>query len=102
MDAVTNPYTPNAGAEPQRVVGRDDQLHSFDLLLQRLARGKTEQSMIITGLRGVGKTVLLGQSAPRPSDPRGSSSSSRSASMTTPSSAEISPPVCAQATWRSI
>ncbi|MHB1474058.1 MAG: ATP-binding protein [Dermatophilaceae bacterium] len=61
MDAVTNPYTPNAGAEPQRVVGRDDQLHSFDLLLQRLARGKTEQSMIITGLRGVGKTVLLGQ-----------------------------------------
>ncbi|MHB8184598.1 MAG: ATP-binding protein [Dermatophilaceae bacterium] len=61
MDAVTNPYTPNAGTEPQRVVGRDDQLHSFDLLLQRLARGKTEQSMIITGLRGVGKTVLLGQ-----------------------------------------
>jgi len=61
MDAVTNPYTPNAGAEPQRVVGRDDQLQSFDLLLQRLARGKTEQSMIITGLRGVGKTVLLGQ-----------------------------------------
>jgi len=42
-------------------VGRDDQLHSFDLLLQRPARGKTEQSMIITGLRGVGKTVLLGQ-----------------------------------------
>lgn len=61
MDAVTNPYTPNAGAEPQTVVGRDDQLQSFDLLLQRLARGKTEQSMIITGLRGVGKTVLLGQ-----------------------------------------
>jgi len=42
-------------------VGRDDQLQSFDPLLQRLARGKTEQSMIITGLRGVGKTVLLGQ-----------------------------------------
>lgn len=61
MDAVTNPYTPNAGAEPQAIVGRDDQLQSFDLLLRRLARGKTEQSMIITGLRGVGKTVLLGQ-----------------------------------------
>ncbi|MGE4426222.1 MAG: ATP-binding protein [Solirubrobacteraceae bacterium] len=61
MDPLTNPYTPNAGAEPQVVAGRDDQLESFDLLLARLARGRTEQSMIITGLRGVGKTVLLGR-----------------------------------------
>lgn len=61
MRALTNPYTPNAGAEPQAVVGRDDQLEWFDLLLARIARGRTEQSMIITGLRGVGKTVLLGQ-----------------------------------------
>ncbi len=61
MDALTNPYTPNAGAEPQAIVGRDDQLASFDLLLARIERGRTEQSMIITGLRGVGKTVLLGQ-----------------------------------------
>jgi AAA ATPase domain len=61
VQALTNPYTPNAGAEPQAVLGRDDQLLSFDLLLDRLARGRTEQSMIITGLRGVGKTVLLGQ-----------------------------------------
>lgn len=61
MDAITNPYTPNAGAEPQAVVGRDDQLASFDLLLARIERARTEQSLIITGLRGVGKTVLLGQ-----------------------------------------
>ncbi|MGB7981129.1 MAG: ATP-binding protein [Candidatus Nanopelagicales bacterium] len=61
MRALTNPYTPNAGAEPQAVVGRDDQLASFDLLLARIERGRTEQSMILTGLRGVGKTVLLGQ-----------------------------------------
>ncbi|MDP9318622.1 MAG: ATP-binding protein [Actinomycetota bacterium] len=61
MDPVANPYTPNAGAEPQAIVGRDDQLASFDLLLKRLQRGMTEQSMIMTGLRGVGKTVLLGQ-----------------------------------------
>ena len=61
MDPLANPYTPNAGARPQAIVGRDDQLASFDLLLGRLARGRTEQSMIITGLRGVGKTVLLGQ-----------------------------------------
>jgi hypothetical protein len=61
MQALTNPYTPNAGARPQAIVGRDDQLGSFDLLLARIERGRTEQSMIITGLRGVGKTVLLGQ-----------------------------------------
>lgn len=61
MDPITNPYTPNAGARPQAVVGRDDQLRSFDVLLRRLKLGRTEQSMIIMGLRGVGKTVLLGQ-----------------------------------------
>ena len=61
MRALTNPYTPNAGAEPQAIVGRDDLLASFDLLLARIQRGHTEQSMIITGLRGVGKTVLLAQ-----------------------------------------
>jgi len=61
VDPVLNPYTPNAGAEPQVLIGRDDQLASFDLLLKRIARGRTEQSMIISGLRGVGKTVLLGR-----------------------------------------
>lgn len=40
-------------------MGRDDQLETFDLLLARLLDGYAEQSMIITGLRGVGKTVLL-------------------------------------------
>lgn len=61
MDPVANPYTPNAGAQPPAVVGRDDQLKTFDLLLRRMSAGKAEQSMIITGLRGVGKTVLLGR-----------------------------------------
>jgi AAA ATPase domain len=54
-----NPYTPNAGARPPVLVGRDDQLTNFEVLLDRLRRGHTEQSMLITGLRGVGKTVLL-------------------------------------------
>lgn len=61
MDPVRNPYTPNAGAQPPAVVGRDDLLSTFDLLLRRMSLGRTEQSMIITGLRGVGKTVLLGR-----------------------------------------
>lgn len=54
-----NPYTPNAGARPPALVGRGDQLETFEILLDRLRRGHTEQSMLITGLRGVGKTVLL-------------------------------------------
>lgn len=61
MDPILNPYTPNAGAQPPAILGRDDQLQRFDLLLRRLRRGRTEQSMIITGLQGVGKTVLLGR-----------------------------------------
>lgn len=61
MDPRENPYTPNAGARPPVLVGRDDQLVTFDVLLTRLERSYTEQSMIITGLRGVGKTVLLGE-----------------------------------------
>lgn len=61
MDAIRNPYTPNAGAQPPAVLGRDVQLKTFELLLRRMSAGRTEQSMIITGLRGVGKTVLLGR-----------------------------------------
>jgi hypothetical protein len=60
MDPRRNPYTPNAGAPPPALVGRDAQLEGFEILLERLVRGHAEQSMLITGLRGVGKTVLLG------------------------------------------
>ncbi|WP_206447801.1 ATP-binding protein [Agrococcus sp. KRD186] len=63
MDPVPDPYTANAGAIPELIVGRDDQLTAFGQLLQRLQRGRTDQSMIITGLRGVGKTVLLSRFA---------------------------------------
>lgn len=59
MRAQDNPYTPNAGAQPPALVGRDAELQAFELLLARMLRGHTEQSMLVTGLRGVGKTVLL-------------------------------------------
>src|SRR5687767_8886351 len=60
MRPEDNPYTPNAGARPAVLAGRDEELEAFQTLLLRLERGYTEQSMLITGLRGVGKTVLLG------------------------------------------
>ena len=59
MDPRKNPYSPGAGTKPPALVGRDKQIESFDILLERLENGYVEQSMIITGLRGVGKTVLL-------------------------------------------
>lgn len=61
MDPLLNPYTPNAGAQPTTLTGRNPQLESFELLLARVTRGRPQQSMIVTGLRGVGKTVLLGK-----------------------------------------
>lgn len=59
MDPIRNPYTPNAGSRPPELAGRDDQLRQFEILVARLKLGSTEQSMIVRGLRGVGKTVLL-------------------------------------------
>jgi AAA ATPase domain len=59
MDPVENPYTPNAGSRPAALAGRDAQLEQFRILVARLKTGATDQSMIIRGLRGVGKTVLL-------------------------------------------
>ncbi len=59
MDPIANPYTPNAGSRPPELAGRAAELERFRVLIGRLKRGATEQSMIIRGLRGVGKTVLL-------------------------------------------
>lgn len=59
MDPRKNPYSPGAGTKPPALAGRDNEIEAFDVLLERLENGYAEQSMIITGLRGVGKTVLL-------------------------------------------
>jgi hypothetical protein len=59
MDPIKNPYTPNAGSRPPALAGRRAELEQFRVLVGRLARGATEQSMIVRGLRGVGKTALL-------------------------------------------
>ncbi|MBK6441358.1 MAG: ATP-binding protein [Actinomycetales bacterium] len=59
MDPIRNPYAPGAGQRPPELAGRDEQLHAFDVTLERVARGRPERSVVLTGLRGVGKTVLL-------------------------------------------
>ena len=59
MDPVRNPYAPGAGQRPPELAGRDRQLRQFEVTLERVAAGRPERSMVLSGLRGVGKTVLL-------------------------------------------
>ena len=59
MDPVRNPYAPGAGQRPPELAGRDRELRQFEVTLERIAAGRPERSMIVSGLRGVGKTVLL-------------------------------------------
>lgn len=59
MDARANPYAPGAGTKPPALTGRDEEIEAFVVLIERLGQGVPGQSMIVKGLRGVGKTVLL-------------------------------------------
>jgi hypothetical protein len=59
MDPVRNPYAPGAGQRPPELAGRDAELAAFEVVLERVAHGRPDRSIVLTGLRGVGKTVLL-------------------------------------------
>ncbi|MEI2669997.1 MAG: ATP-binding protein [Marmoricola sp.] len=59
MDPIRNPYAPGAGQRPPELAGRDQELAQFEITLERIAAGRPDRSMVLSGLRGVGKTVLL-------------------------------------------
>lgn len=59
MDSTTNPYAPGAGTRPPELAGRDDILDSCRVALARIIAGRSARGILLTGLRGVGKTVLL-------------------------------------------
>lgn len=59
MDPVRNPYSPGAGRAPTALIGRDAQLERWWIALDRIEAGRTAQPVVLCGLRGVGKTVLL-------------------------------------------
>ena len=61
MDPIKNPFAPGAGSPPPELVGRDPILAQARVLLGRVKQKKSEKSMLLTGLRGVGKTVLLNE-----------------------------------------
>ncbi len=59
MDNMLNPFSPGAGTPPPDLAGREKILEAAQILLGRTLKQKPEKSLFITGLRGVGKTVLL-------------------------------------------
>jgi AAA ATPase domain len=61
MDPIKNPFSPGAGAPPPELVGRDAILEQTRILLGRVHQKRPEKSLLLTGLRGVGKTVLLNE-----------------------------------------
>jgi hypothetical protein len=61
MDPIKNPFSPGAGSPPPELVGRDPVLEQARVLLGRVKAKRPEKSLLLTGLRGVGKTVLLNE-----------------------------------------
>jgi hypothetical protein len=61
MDAIKNPFSPGAGSPPPELVGREGILEQARVLLGRIKANRPEKSILLTGLRGVGKTVLLNE-----------------------------------------
>ncbi len=61
MDNIINPFSPNAGSRPPELAGREAIFQDVRVFLGRLPTGRSVQSLLFTGLRGVGKTVLLNE-----------------------------------------
>jgi hypothetical protein len=61
VDPIRNPYSPGAGTRPPALVGREREIEAMDVALRRLLIGRDGRSAMLTGLRGVGKTVLLNE-----------------------------------------
>lgn len=59
MDPVANPFAPGAGTPPPELAGRDPLREAVRVATERIRRGMPTKSIVMVGLRGVGKTVLL-------------------------------------------
>src|SRR3569832_2059256 len=59
MDTIRNPYAPGAGTQPPELAGREEVRETIRIAIARTAIGRPAKSVLLIGLRGVGKTVLL-------------------------------------------
>jgi hypothetical protein len=63
VESRNNPYSPGAGVRPTELAGRRQEIEAFEVLRHRAMSGRPAQSIVLYGLRGVGKTVLLNELA---------------------------------------
>lgn len=61
MNPVDNPFAPGAGTRPPELSGRDALRETVRVAVARIRKGRPSKSVVMVGLRGVGKTVLLDQ-----------------------------------------
>jgi AAA ATPase-like protein len=61
VDPIKNPYSPGAGSPPPELAGRNAVREQLRIALARIRQGRPSKSVLMVGLRGVGKTVLLDQ-----------------------------------------
>lgn len=61
MDQFENPYRPGAGIKPGLLAGRSEELGKAEALLRSVQGGAPQRPLMLYGLRGVGKTVLLNE-----------------------------------------
>ena len=61
MDRTLNPFSPGSGRRPPELVGRTSELEAFDTVVARAGNRLGDRGIVLTGLRGVGKTVLLNE-----------------------------------------
>lgn len=61
MNPVRNPFSPGAGTPPPELAGRKEILEKVGIMFERLRLNRSEKSLLLIGLRGVGKTVLLNE-----------------------------------------
>jgi Cdc6-like AAA superfamily ATPase len=61
MDSTLNPYSPGSGLRPPQLVGRDAEIEAFRTIATRTQHELSSRGIVLTGLRGVGKTVLLNE-----------------------------------------
>jgi hypothetical protein len=59
MDRRNNPYAPGAGLQPPELAGRDKLIEEATIDMDRVLDARPTKGMMLLGLRGVGKTVLL-------------------------------------------
>lgn len=61
MESALNPYSPGSGRRPIELAGRQAEIDAFDLLMAKIRQRRPDRGMVLHGLRGVGKTVLLNE-----------------------------------------